>query len=135
MKDVSGNSFVFSFLSNFTCLKKKLKTSSPSSVHHTGDLISILFPAVVILNVLGFYDPLRDLIRSAIRTGFIQPQNDELVTFVDGPSELSAHASYDWGTPALEALESWKKPAVSLGFDWTKKLGDKEGTGSALDGS
>lgn len=90
---------------------------------------------MVVLNVLGFYDPLRDLIQSAIRTGFIVPQNNGLVVFIDGPSDLSAHEAFDWGTPALEALENWKKPEFDLGFDWSKKLGNKEGIHTALDAS
>ncbi|KAF8531625.1 hypothetical protein JB92DRAFT_2849290 [Gautieria morchelliformis] len=92
---------------------------------------------VVILNVLGFYEPLRDLIRSGIRTGFIPAKNEGLMIFVDGPSDLTAHETFDWGTPALVALRNWNNPGFDFGFDWTKKLGNKqlEGTCTALDAS
>jgi hypothetical protein len=91
--------------------------------------------AVVLLNVLGFYNPLRELIRSGVNSGFIQPQNEGLVVFVDGPSDLSGHETYDWGTPALEAMAAWEKPEWDYGFDWRKKLGDEEGARTALDAS
>jgi len=90
---------------------------------------------VVLLNVLGFYDPLRELIRSAVRSGFVQPQNEGLVVFVDGPADLSAHETFEWGAPALEAMGAWKKPEWDYGFDWTKKLADEEGKRTALDAS
>lgn len=91
-------------------------------------------PAIVILNVLGFYDPLKDLIRSGVKTGFIQPSNEHIVVFIDGPSQHSEHGSYDWGTAAIEALNSWKFSEVqSYGFDWKKRLpGEREKT-SPLD--
>ncbi|EIN08018.1 hypothetical protein PUNSTDRAFT_36633, partial [Punctularia strigosozonata HHB-11173 SS5] len=40
---------------------------------------------VVVLNVLGFYNHLRQLVRHAVRTGFISPDNERLITFVNGP--------------------------------------------------
>lgn len=78
------------------------------------------------MNVLGFYDALRDLIRSGVRSGFIHPSNEGIVVFIDGPTDRSEHGSFDWGTPALEALESWVKPAgFDIGFDWRKRLPDE----------
>ena len=70
------------------------------------------YPAVVLINVLGFYDPLRTLIQTAIIEGFIEPQNECLVLFVDGPPGplyadneewKRAHEEFDWGMAALEA--------------------------------
>lgn len=90
---------------------------------------------MVVLNVLGFYNPLRDLIRSGVSSGFIPPQSEALVIFVDGPSDLSAHETFDWGPPALNALENWRNPKVDLGFDWTKKRGKKQETDTILDAS
>ena len=84
---------------------------------------------------MGFYDPLRDLIRAAIRSGFIQPQNEGLVFFIDGPSDLSAHETFDWGTPALNAMDMWQRPEWDYGFDWTKDLMNMNGTISLLDAS
>ena len=34
-----------------------------------------LSPAVILLNVLGYYDPLRQMIKNGIEAGFIQPYN------------------------------------------------------------
>lgn len=53
--------------------------------------------AVVLLNVLGFYGPLRDIIRNGVKAGFIQPSNERLITFVDGPDDLTEHGAFDWG--------------------------------------
>lgn len=92
---------------------------------------------VVLLNVLSFYSPLRDLIRNGIKEGFIQPSNERLIFFVDGPSDLSEHESFDWGPAALEALDSWtngESPAYL--YDWSKCLGSQgEINGHSLDNS
>jgi hypothetical protein len=81
----------------------------------------ILSTAVVLANVLGFFDPIRGLIQAAIKDGFIQPTNVDLVKFVDGPSDHSLHDSFDWGKVLLEAIDSWKgDPSYNIGFDWTR---------------
>ena len=81
----------------------------------------ILSTAVVLANVLGFFDPIRGLIQAAIKDGFIQPTNVNLVKFVDGPSDHSLHDSFDWGKVLLEAIDSWKgDPSYNIGFDWTR---------------
>lgn len=83
--------------------------------------------AVILANVLGFFDPVRALIKTAIREGFIQPAKANLVKFVDGPSDHSLHGSFDWGKVLLEELDSWKgHPSYSLGFDWTRSREDGE---------
>ncbi|KIJ30320.1 hypothetical protein M422DRAFT_268186 [Sphaerobolus stellatus SS14] len=82
---------------------------------------------IIILNVLGFYDALRDLIRSGVSSGFIHPSNERIVVFIDGPADKLEHTSYDWGTSAIEALNAWKKPeGHALGFDWKKRLPDEK---------
>lgn len=96
--------------------------------------ISIHNKPVVLINVLGFYDPLRTLIHSAVKDGFIQPQNERLVLFVDGPSVLhstntaakeewkKAHEEFDWGKAALEALDGWVGDGLSkYPFDWNRR--------------
>jgi hypothetical protein len=77
---------------------------------------------VILLNVLNFYDPLRCQIQSGIKEGFIQPHNEHLVVFVDGPSDVNEHDAFDWGKAAIDALEEWDGGRVqSLPFDWKKE--------------
>lgn len=88
-----------------------------------------LFAAVVLANVLGFFDPIRTLIKSAIDDGFIRPAGVNLVKFVDGPSDHSLHESFDWGTALLEEIDSWEDhPSYKIGFDWTKPRNGGEKT-------
>ncbi|EIN08031.1 hypothetical protein PUNSTDRAFT_70434 [Punctularia strigosozonata HHB-11173 SS5] len=88
---------------------------------------------VVVVNVLGFYDPLRDLIRNGVRNGFIRAHNEALVVFVDGPplsspnsptaEDVAAHELFDWGTAAVAAIERWTpsgKPVYP--FDWSREM-------------
>lgn len=82
----------------------------------------MLSTAVVLANVLGFFDPIRALIQDAIEDGFIQPAAVNLVKFVDGPSDHSLHETFDWGGALLGELDSWKAdPSYSLGFNWTRR--------------
>ena len=78
----------------------------------------IVHTAVVLVNVLGFFGPLRSLIQRAISEGFIRPHNEQLVVFVDGPADLSEHQTFDWGSAALAALDGWTRSGNAL-FDWT----------------
>ncbi|KAI0062008.1 hypothetical protein BV25DRAFT_1825875 [Artomyces pyxidatus] len=74
---------------------------------------------VVLVNVLGFFDPLRALVRGAIKGGFIRPQSERLVIFVDGPADHSEHEDFDWGSATLAEFDRWE--AVDEGiFKWTK---------------
>jgi len=74
--------------------------------------------AVVILNVLGFYDPLRALIKGAIASGFIKPINERLVIFIDSPRGIDPTV-FDWGAAALAALDDWSTPGPGI-FNWGK---------------
>jgi hypothetical protein len=74
---------------------------------------------VVILNVLGFYDPLRALIKGAVASGFITPTHQHIVTFIDGPPGIDP-TSFDWGTAALAALDAWSGPPGPGMFKWNK---------------
>ncbi|KAK0200043.1 hypothetical protein DFS33DRAFT_1366587 [Desarmillaria ectypa] len=76
---------------------------------------------VVLLNVRSFYEPLRQLIKNGVREGFIDPVNEHIVVFVDGPSSIDEHDSFDWGQAALEAIDSWHIEALKPMFDWTKR--------------
>lgn len=73
---------------------------------------------VVIMNVLGFFDPLRTMIKGAVASGFIKPINERLVIFVDGPPGVDP-TSFDWGTAALAALDAWSPPGPGI-FSWNK---------------
>lgn len=75
---------------------------------------------VVLLNINGFWEPLRALIDGAIKEAFIQEKNRTLVTFVQAPSEASS-SDFDWGKAAVEALESWKTPSDTGLFVWDQK--------------
>jgi predicted Rossmann-fold nucleotide-binding protein len=85
--------------------------------------------AVVLANVLGYFDPVRSLIQNAIKDGFIQPVGANLIKFVDGPPDHSLHESFDWGKALLAELDSWRgHPSYSLGYDWTKSRDGNEKT-------
>lgn len=80
-----------------------------------------MITAVILINVFAYYNPLRDLIRNGVREGFIRPENEKLVVFVDGPADHAAHETFDWGQAALDAIDAWEHNKVStLPFYWTK---------------
>ena len=93
-----------------------------SDAHHLTDSpflsprFSVLQPAVVLVNVLGFFDPLRVLIKNSIATGFIRERNENLITFVDCPPGIDP-TSFDWGEAALSAMDGWRVPGPGL-FAW-----------------
>jgi hypothetical protein len=66
--------------------------------------------------VLGFFDPLRALIKNAIASGFIQARNERLIIFVDAPPEVNP-MSFNWGAAALAALDCWSCPGPGF-FTW-----------------
>ena len=81
--------------------------------------------AVILVNVLGFYDRLRDLIDSIVVAGFIRPQQRSLITFVDGPPRpdgsssaeqgqkyIEEHRAFDWGKAVSEAMEEWRESSA-----------------------
>ncbi|PBK71187.1 hypothetical protein ARMSODRAFT_954959 [Armillaria solidipes] len=81
---------------------------------------------VILLNVRSFYDPLRQLIKDGVREGFIDPVNEHIVIFVDGPPSIEEHGSFDWGKAALEAIDSWHIEALKPMFDWTKRHEERD---------
>lgn len=68
----------------------------------------VAMKAIVLLNVLNFWEPLRNLIETSIHTGFISEADRRLITFVDGPTALEEHESFDWGNCGLDALNRWE---------------------------
>jgi hypothetical protein len=78
--------------------------------------------AVILANVLSYFEPLRQLIQNGIKEGFIPPQNASLITFIDGPENPEDQESFDWGVAVIEALESWDKSQfISLDYNWTSR--------------
>lgn len=69
---------------------------------------------VVVLNVNGFYTPLRQLLEGGAASGFIKRENLGLLQIVDLPG--GEHASADaaraaeWGDVAVQALKEWHVP-------------------------
>lgn len=61
---------------------------------------------VVVLNVNGFYEPLRQQVKLAVKEGFIAPINEALIQFIDLREDDDP--TKDWGKRAVEALEAWK---------------------------
>ncbi|KAF8636538.1 hypothetical protein AX17_003350 [Amanita inopinata Kibby_2008] len=79
---------------------------------------------VVLANILGFWDPLRQLIRNGLEQGYIQPDSVHLIVFVDGPPDFTEHESFDWGRGVLEAFDSWRAVREQPMFNWSKRLGE-----------
>ncbi|KAI0831700.1 hypothetical protein BC628DRAFT_1407337 [Trametes gibbosa] len=81
---------------------------------------------VIVLNVRGFYEPLRELIRNGVREGFIVEKNEHLVRFVDGPAERAEHEAFDWGTAAMATLDEWQAVGASHFYNWHLRKDGKE---------
>jgi hypothetical protein len=90
----------------------------------TWNQIGIHNKPVILANILGYWDPLRQLIQTAIEHGYIHPDNTRLITFVDGPPNADEHESYDWGQALLDALDHWAGSEGLPMFDWSKRMGD-----------
>lgn len=73
------------------------------------------------MNILGFWEPFRELVKMGVQAGFIQPQNADLVQFVNGPKDHAEHDTFNWGQAALEAIDGWAAPDKSGIYDWTKR--------------
>ncbi|TFK29819.1 hypothetical protein FA15DRAFT_751971 [Coprinopsis marcescibilis] len=77
---------------------------------------------VILVNVLSFWEPLRQLVDSSIAYGFIKPISKEIIVFVDGPANHEEHAGFDWGSAVLRAIEEWNLRDDRPLFDWSKTL-------------
>jgi len=77
---------------------------------------------VILLNVENYYEPLKQLIDRGVEDGFINMANKGLITFVDGPSSVEEHATFDWGKAALNAFDKWTSQQIGVHpmFDWSK---------------
>ncbi|KAH8102959.1 hypothetical protein BXZ70DRAFT_1006140 [Cristinia sonorae] len=81
---------------------------------------------IILVNIYSYWEPLRALVRNGISEGFIQPKNERLIQFVDGPSNHEEHEDFDWGSATLQALEKWETVIDSYTYDWTKRLDGKD---------
>ena len=84
----------------------------------TNNLRPSFFLAVLVLNIHGYWDPLRELVRNGIKSGFILEKNEQLLRFVEGPEDHAEHEDFDWGKAALEALDTWEDIASSHYYNW-----------------
>ncbi|KAI0283869.1 lysine decarboxylase-domain-containing protein [Russula brevipes] len=75
---------------------------------------------VILVNVLGFFDPLRALIKSSVAHGFINARNENLIGFVDCPPGADP-VTFDWGAAALNAMDNWCPSGPGL-FAWELSL-------------
>jgi hypothetical protein len=64
-------------------------------------------PAVLLLNVLRYYDPFRAMLENAAREGFGRTDPTLAITFVDPPDPPDP--DFDWGKSALDALERQRR--------------------------
>lgn len=77
----------------------------------------------MLANVHGYWDPLRLLINSAIKGGYIKPENAHIVVFVDGPADHAEHDDYNWGRALLDAFDNWAEVQGPPVFDWSRRWG------------
>ncbi|KAJ6537790.1 hypothetical protein B0H19DRAFT_1222872 [Mycena capillaripes] len=73
---------------------------------------------IILLNVLSYFEPLRQIMRNGIEEGFIPADNESFVIFVDGPAAHSEHEAFDWGAAGLSVLVSWDSGAVKPLYAW-----------------
>jgi len=98
----------------------------------TWSQVGIHSKPILVVNVNGFYNPLHQLIQNGIQEGFIQPKNQHLLRFVNGPDDLSQHESFDWGKAAMEALDNWQPVDAVIFYDWTKRQSGDVSPGEEL---
>ncbi|KAJ1309856.1 hypothetical protein OPQ81_006621 [Rhizoctonia solani] len=77
----------------------------------TWNQLGIHLKPVVVINVRGYYEPLKILIENGVREGFIKPANASLVTILDPPMDG------DWGQAIVQTLRTWK-PDDGAGYKW-----------------
>ncbi|KAF7359642.1 hypothetical protein MVEN_00688300 [Mycena venus] len=73
---------------------------------------------IILLNVLSYFEPLRQLIRNGIEEGFIPADNESFVIFINGPEAHIEHETFDWGNAGLSALASWDSATAKPLFVW-----------------
>lgn len=86
-------------------------------------LVLIPWVAIILVNVLNYYEPLREQIVKGIEAGFIKEENLNLITFVNGPENMEEHATFDWGAAVTKVLDDYRPTGwKGFGFDWSAKM-------------
>jgi predicted Rossmann-fold nucleotide-binding protein len=62
---------------------------------------------IILLNINGFYTPLLEWIKTAVKSGFIRPDNADIVVEANSVDEVP------------EKLQSYKIPDGRYRLDWT----------------
>ncbi|PVG02587.1 hypothetical protein CPB86DRAFT_528799 [Serendipita vermifera] len=89
----------------------------------TWSQLAIHIKPVFLVNVLGYYGPLREQITLGVKAGFIKEESVQLITFIDGPADMDEHTTFDWGEAVVKALDEWKPTGwKGFGFDWGKQM-------------
>ena len=60
------------------------------------------------------------MIRNGVEEGYINPRNEKLVIFIDGPADHSEHDSFDWGSAALDVIDKWQAVDRECYYDWSR---------------
>jgi hypothetical protein len=80
---------------------------------------------VIVVNVLNYFSPLRELVKNGVKAGFIPEANSDLLIIVDGPEELPQHRTFDWGSAAIKAIKAWEPPVwAGYAYKWDKESKD-----------
>lgn len=89
---------------------------------------------MILLNVRGYFDPLRAIFQGGVREGFIPPANEQLITIVDDPrrdSDSPEALEWNWGTAAMTAIENWEPIMQNSNYDWSVRKPEEEEGGGA----
>ncbi|OMJ29409.1 LOG family protein [Smittium culicis] len=73
----------------------------------TWSILGIHDKPVIVLNLKGFFDPLKQLFANAVDAGFVASGNKDIVTFCD---------SIDL---AIDSINSYVAPETRFKLDWT----------------
>lgn len=74
----------------------------------TWSQLSIHSKPVIVLNVNGFYDPLKEMIKNAVDVGFVKPESANVILFCNTISE------------AINAISTYEIPKTRYALDWGK---------------
>ncbi|KAJ2323748.1 hypothetical protein GGI00_005531 [Coemansia sp. RSA 2681] len=73
----------------------------------TWSMLSIHSKPIVVVNIDGYYNALRDMIDKAVEAGFVRPGNQHIIVMCDTPKE------------AVAALKSYSVPSTRYGLSWS----------------